>query len=348
LLSWRIDGVGLATLVVGDTVYVGGTFTKASSPDGSTVTNRANLAAFSATTGALLSSFRADSNDAVRTLAYDGRNLYVGGSFTQIGGMARSRLAALNPSTGAVRRKWQANASSNVYGLSVGAGRLFVAGSFLTFKNHPRSRIAAVNLRDGSLTRFAPDADDTVNTIAVAGDGSAIYVGGNYTSINDVRATYLTKLAIDGSVVPVPWRTVGGLALGLEVTSDGKRLVGALAGEPDTNPGANQGALFDAKTGGKIWIERCDGDGQAVHIMGDSVYTGFHGGCDGDTTIRLTKNNIITGARDTSFIPAFDQFWGVRAISGSSTALAVAGEFTKISGVSVEGFAVFRVGSPSR
>jgi hypothetical protein len=339
--SWRLNGVGLATLVAGNTVYVAGTFTTATSPDGRTVANRVNLAAFSATTGALLTSFRADADDAVRTLAYDGKNLYVGGSFMQINGVPRSHLAALDPATGAVRTAWQADATSNVYGLSVAAGKLFVAGSFSTFKNMPRERLAAVKLSDASVTPFAPAADGTVNTIAVASDASAVYVGGNYTSINGIPTTHLTKLARDGSVVAVPWETVGGPALGLEVTADGTRVAVAIAGEPDTNPGANQGALFDTTTGRKVWVQRCNGDGQAIHILSDTVYTGFHRGCAGDTTIRLTKNNISTGSRDLSFIPAFDQFWGVWAISGSSTALVVAGDFTKISGVAVQGFAVF-------
>src|SRR6478609_8110179 len=53
IASWRVDGVGYATAVVGDTVYIGGDFATVRSPDGGTVVARANLAAFDLNTGAL-------------------------------------------------------------------------------------------------------------------------------------------------------------------------------------------------------------------------------------------------------------------------------------------------------
>src|SRR5262245_10549856 len=63
--AWRADGIGWATLVVGNTVYVGGDFPTVRSNDGTTVVTRANLAAFDATTGDLISTFTANTNGIV-------------------------------------------------------------------------------------------------------------------------------------------------------------------------------------------------------------------------------------------------------------------------------------------
>src|SRR5688572_16087355 len=89
--AWGVNGPVLATAIVGDTVVVGGTFTRAVSPQG-TIVDRVNLAAFSLSTGALLTGWRADTNGTVRALGTDGTSVWVGGDFTDIGGMPRQRL----------------------------------------------------------------------------------------------------------------------------------------------------------------------------------------------------------------------------------------------------------------
>src|SRR5262245_32288925 len=77
--GWRVNGRVYATVIVGDTVYVGGTFTMATSSTGTTAP-RAHLAAFSMSTGQLDIHFRADTNGNVRALESDGNSLFVGGS----------------------------------------------------------------------------------------------------------------------------------------------------------------------------------------------------------------------------------------------------------------------------
>ena len=82
----------LATEIVGDVVYVGGTFTSATGPTGTSVPRR-NLAAFSMTTGALLTGWRADAGAGVTSIVSDGQALYVGGHFGRINNVPRTRLA---------------------------------------------------------------------------------------------------------------------------------------------------------------------------------------------------------------------------------------------------------------
>jgi hypothetical protein len=333
LPAWRAEGVGFAALTVGNTAYVGGSFSTVRSPDGATVVNRGNLAAFDLRTGALLTGFQANTNDTVRSIAYDGTRLYIGGSFSTVNGLARQRVAALDPITGAVSTSWVANASSNVSSLAVAAGRLYVAGSFTTIKGVARSRLAALNLADASVTSFAPQVNDRIGSLAVSDDGSRVYVGGSYTAINGDATRWLTKLDGAGNVVPTTWASLDGEALDLELSPDGTRLAVGTTG--------NQGAWYNTTTGARLWRQRCDGDAQAVWIIGDSMFTGFHDTCEGNATVRLTSNATATGGRDADFTPSFDRFWGVRAIAGDASALLIAGDFTSISGVPAQGFAIF-------
>jgi hypothetical protein len=239
----------------------------------------------------------------------------------------------VDPVTGAVSPTWAASTNSNVYDLAVAAGRLYVAGSFSTIRNVSRSRVAAVSLASSAVDPFAPQVNNTVLSLAVSSDGSRVYIGGSYTAVNGTSTTWLTRLDGAGNVLPTTWASLDGVALDLELTADGSRLAVATNG--------NQGAWYNPATGTRYWRQRCDGDAQAIHIIDESMFTGFHEACDGDTTIRLTSNATTNGARDTAFRPSFDLFWGVRGIGGNTSALVIAGEFTNVSGVPVQGFAIF-------
>lgn len=251
--SWQVNGVGYAALLVGNTVYVGGSFTEARSPDGTSTAPRTNLAAFDATTGELLADFHADTDGRVNALATDGTTLFVGGSFTHVDGVARSRLAAVSPSTGAVQ-SWSANASSNVYALGVGGGDLYVGGSFSKIKGVARSRLAAVRISDGALTDFTPRADATVNALAVSPDGSAVYAGGSFTTIDGSPSPYLAGFTASGSLMPLTWASVNAPVDSLSLRSDATRLAVGYAGT------ANQTSYYSTDSGSRLWASRCDGD----------------------------------------------------------------------------------------
>ena len=87
-------------------MYVGGNFTtvqKGAAATGADKVAQPYLAAFNATTGDYIRSFRPVLNNQVKSLAAlpDGR-LAVGGEFTSVGGAARAGLVVVNPTTGAL------------------------------------------------------------------------------------------------------------------------------------------------------------------------------------------------------------------------------------------------------
>ena len=336
LASDRVDGEGLAILQVGSVVYLGGTFTTVRDQTGATVAPRANLAAFDLATGRLLTGFRADTNGPVRALATDGTRLFVGGSFTSVNGVTRNRVAAVNGATGAVDPGFRAESTSNVYGLAQYQNRLAIVGSFSTLGGQPRSRLAVVSSLNGAVQPIAPFFDGTVVSVAATPDGSRLIVGGAFSTVNGIAQPWAAVLdGVTGALAPVQLNHVNGPLSATSVAPDGASLVTSMTGA------GNSGNRYDLTTGRRLWYQKCDGDGQAIDQYGGTVYTGFHEGCNGDLTIRLTANDSITGQRDMSFVPAFDKFWGLRSIDADPAALAVAGDFTSISGVAVQGFAVF-------
>ncbi len=336
LAGWRVNGPAYAVKVVDNIVYVGGSFTEARSPDGTT-SRRVNLAAFDVTSGSLIGSFRADTDGRVRALASDGSTLWVGGSFGTIGGVSRSRLAAVDGASGSVRTGFKANANSNVYALDYRAGRLFVGGSFSAISGVSRSRAAEVDPGSGAARPWNPVADATVHAVRATSTADNVYLGGNFATVGGAARTGVA--VVNGTNGAVLSRTFNSqkYALALDLNEDGTRLFGGFGGS------SNELAAWDTATGAKKWHQVADGDVQAVAVQGDVVYFGFHDGFAGDLTLRLLAADATTGAIDSDFRPTFDSYWGVRSLSVTDGYVVAGGEFTKVSGVPAEGLVRFPI-----
>ena len=293
IAAYRVNGVGYATLITGNTIYLGGSFTTVYDTGGATVASRANLAAFDKNTGVLIGAFRADTDGQVNALAIGGGKVFVAGTFSSIKGVARNRVAAVSPVNGAVD------------------------------------------------PTFNPNANGTVLTIAAQKDGSTVYLGGEFTAVGGTSITRLVAVRGDtGAITSPTFARVTGKAMALQLDSTGAHLAAGLGDY------ANQGAWFDTTSGAKLWSQTCGGDGQAVATVGQTMFSGFHEECDSDYTIRLTSNSTTNGARDLTWKPSFDKFWGVRALATDGYTLAVAGDFTNVAGVAAQGLAIFEAAPP--
>jgi len=157
-----------AILRDGNTVYIGGNFSYVgpSIPYGSPVdagTGAPNLA-------------YARPNSNVNVAVPDGAGgWYIGGAFTQVGGVARNYLAQLD-ANGAVTA-FNPNASSPVRALLLAGSTLYAGGAFTSIGGQSRSYLAALNTADGTaLASFNPNPSTSVSALALA--GSTLYVGG--------------------------------------------------------------------------------------------------------------------------------------------------------------------------
>lgn len=180
--------LALATDAAGN-VYVGGSFTQAGG------LARSNLAKIPGSgNGAADASWNPGPDNSVYTLATDtSGNVFVGGSFSNIGGGAHHHIAKLSASgTGAADPAW------TIYGtytqaLLVGNGWLYVGGS---------SYLKRIKIATGSIDAgWDPDPDSSVNALALDGAGN-LYAGGDFDALGSVYREGIARILADGSVDP--------------------------------------------------------------------------------------------------------------------------------------------------
>lgn len=186
--GWSVTALALS----GGTLYVGGNFQSVSGEA------RHGLAAVNTSDGSLQSWNPAPTSGvvAVEALALSAGTLYVGGSFTEMGGEARSDLAAFTTSTNALT-SWApqvAGSGPSVKALAVSGSQVYLAGSFDHVGGQARSGFAAVET-SGSLSSWNPEASGCASVgYALAVTGAVVYVGGCFTHIGGQARAGLAAL----------------------------------------------------------------------------------------------------------------------------------------------------------
>jgi hypothetical protein len=113
-------------------------------------------------------------------------------------------------------------------------GQMYVGGAFTEVQNANRSQTYArknlfgFNMADGSLTSLSIDVDGDV--LALATDGTSLYVGGKFSSVNGVARRGLVKLnPVSGAVDTAFNARLKGAVQDVEV-ANGRLFVGGRAG----------------------------------------------------------------------------------------------------------------------
>ncbi len=183
----------------GSAVFVGGVFHSLGGQP------RYGLAALDATTGALTGWDPNPDHQVmeVHALVFTGSVVYVGGYFGRIGGSDRPRLAAIDATTG-LATSWNPNLrdANQVFAIAVSGSTVYAGGSFTTAGGQHRLNLVALDASTGAATGFVADTDWPSGYVrALAVQGSTLYVGGDFTSINGVTRNYLAALdATTGAV----------------------------------------------------------------------------------------------------------------------------------------------------
>jgi hypothetical protein len=352
--AWQANGTVTATVVSGNTIYLGGKFT-AMRPAGSTgagAVTRNHAAAIDLTTGALLP-WNPNAGNAVNAIAVDGGTVYLGGTFTTVGGATHKKLVAVDATTGAVRTAFKApSLTGGVMALAVSGGALYAGGAFTAVGATPRAYAAKLDAATGAFQPdWTPAPDDQVRSIAVSLDGARVILGGNFNNLNGAPSIAIGAVdATSGASLPwawhgplFPWRPFQVVAMAI----DANGLYAA---------GTGNGGSFmrlDPATGELLFIGGLNGNAVGVGLDGGNLYVGGHftsycGLVPGNNFCtpvaardKLIAVDELTGALEP-WHPSVNQNLGIFSLAAGGGGVAIGGDFTKVAGVSQQGFALFR------
>jgi hypothetical protein len=326
-----------AVVQSGNRVYIGGSFTDVGVRRGSGLELDSTSAALHGGTPQVAGAVHAAINDAA-----GGR--YIGGEFTQVGGLPRARIARLLPD-GGVDPYFDAAAgfNSTVQALALDGSRLYAGGSFDTYGGAPRRYVAALDATTAALDMtFVPPGtgfDSSIHALAVS--GPRLYAGGWFGSYNGttrrrIAALDTTTAALDTTFVPP--------GTGFNSVVNSLATSGALVyagGSFTTYNGTarNRIAALNATTAALDTTFVPPGTGlndtvQAVVVSGAVVYAGgSFTNYNGTARNRIAALNATTAALDPTFVPPGTGFNdGVSALAVSGTRLYAGGYFTNYNG----------------
>ena len=206
----------------GNQVFVGGEFTALGG------VRRRHLGALDSATGSVTSwDPGADGPVAALAAAADGGLLYVGGTFALLAGATRPGLGAVDPASGAVSTGWVPDSGGEVAALTISGPLVLAGGRFGEVVERPQAYLAALSVADGTLdASFPTQTDGPVRALAVAQDGSRLYLGGDFGAVAGAPRPSVALIdpatgAVDPTFVPaIPNGPVRALAL----SPDGRRL----------------------------------------------------------------------------------------------------------------------------
>jgi hypothetical protein len=183
--SWDPDAdAGVYSMSrVGNNIYMGGDFNNV----GGAARNR--VAAIDVNTS-LATSWDPNADSTVSSVLADPFNVYLGGAFTTIGGFSRSRLAEVRTFDAGLD-PFDPSPDSTVVNMQLySSTELYISGAFTTVGGSSRSKFASINPVFSTANAWVADSAGGSNFGRVTlRTPYAVFVGGQFTSINSVSKT---------------------------------------------------------------------------------------------------------------------------------------------------------------
>jgi hypothetical protein len=294
-----LDGTVWSMAVVGDTVVVGGAFTKVTDSSRRNTYARKNIFAFGLNDG-VIRPFAPTVDGAIYALAAGPENtVYAGGGFKTANGMNQRGLARFTL-TG--QRVASFNAKINwgdVRALAARGSRLYASGTFSAINGVNRTALARMNATTGAVdTGFdarltAPGLSRTrVEHFDISPDGRRLVAIGAILRSGGYDRTQLAMFDVSGtSATLLNWYTdaykpqcMKGFDTYLrqvKFAPDGSYFVVAATGRASSPTTlCDSAARFETGGTGRhnpTWVQRTGGDSlYAVAVTGSAVYLGGH------------------------------------------------------------------------
>jgi hypothetical protein len=366
-LTDMVNGKVFAMVRSGNTMYIGGQFTRVLHSNGTVAYAATNLAAIDLTTGQGIPTFAppvtsSTTTAVVRSLAVssDGSALYVGGAFDSLGGQPVMNLGRINLTTGLADATFHPQVTGGidftiVYGMLLSPTRLYFGGDFMSVDGKVKKRVAAVDLTGTLDPNWKASAGSKVRTLAFSSDGNTIFLGGRFTVVDNVSRQSIARVSTTTGALD-PWAVPAGVietpqqCFSFQVTTT--TLYVGCGAHPNW---AAAFRLDNGTVGSRIWRFDTVGNVEAVQLnaLGNELFIGGHFGtgrlqqqvCGGVSLHGLALLVAATGTVDCSWIPQEAPFGsnyqGTWQFLMTDSNLWIGGGFTTVNGVSHRGMARF-------
>jgi hypothetical protein len=356
--SFQFSGVGGSgsgyqyTLVSGSgTVSAGGLYSVGNSAGRTTVQVRDSQGTTATSTVEVL---RIRTNGLVNSMAANGSALYLAGSFSAVNPYLTPQMAVLDPASGKPQLQCDLNTGFNapVYQILLVNNALYVGGVFTAYKGQPAYALAKLDATtcalDTTFTQSMGFGGGFPNNpslppgptwvVAMAANGSSLFIGGSFTTYRGQPAQGVAKLDLrTGALDQSFTATTGadGPVWQLAISADSVYFVGSqshyrgtfVGSEPvklDINSGALDPAfhpptLFESVDGGLLY------SGTSLYVAGET-----HASLNDTTVLKLDAG---TGAQDTAFVAPFAYPGRLNlGMAASGQSLYVSGRFSAVTG----------------
>ncbi|HXJ71479.1 MAG TPA: immunoglobulin domain-containing protein, partial [Candidatus Dormibacteraeota bacterium] len=333
----QIDGAVLSLAWGGDRLFVGGLFNRI----GGQLRN--GLAALDVVSGVAITNWNPNpigdgpggAGGKVTVLRALCDTVYVGGSFTNLGGAPRVRAGAVDAVTGTatswnppLSRQASSNISSTVLTLELEGNTIYLGGNFVTTDPAAQRDLIVVDAINGAPLAWAPGADGTVNAIGVTGRS---VLAGFVAGPGGVARRNLAALdGITGRVLdwdPGVNNEVRSLIVWSNLVVAGGQFT-EVHGQP-----RDRIAAIDANSGQPVWnTGGADAVVHALAVLGDRLYVGGEfNQVDGLRRPRIAAIALPGGGLVLNWSNNFDG--PIRALlPRDNDALYVGGDFTTVAG----------------
>ncbi|WP_155849354.1 PKD domain-containing protein [Arthrobacter sp. H20] len=300
-----LDGIVFSIAEAGDTIVLGGSFTRVQASAGGPVLTRNGVVAFNKNNGQISAGFAPQFNSTVRSVvaAPDGQSVYVGGQFGTLNGASTSKVVRLALSNGARITAFNAgNINAVVHDMKLSGNRLFIGGEFAAIRSQARTALAELDPTTGALRTntnitFAGTHNGGttfVHKFDVTPDGQTMVVTGNFTSMNGLDRVQVGMVDLSATNATVAnwqsdrWKpncySVFAYYLNdLDIAPDGSYFVlgsmgGYGSGPPTLCDTVSRWEMNDRGAAlNPIWSDYTGGDSvYALEATGDTVYFGGH------------------------------------------------------------------------
>lgn len=293
--------------------------------------------------------------------------LYIGGEFETVNGSTtRNNFASVDATTGEVS-DFDPDINSGVNAIVIDSTNdiLYVSGQFDTADGGTtRNRVAAFDTTNGDLTDFDPNISSSAQTLALSPDGSTLYVGGFFGTVNggttrNNLAAFDTSTGIATSFDPNPNSSVNVILLD---AANSTLYVGGDLTDVNSGTARNGLAALNTSTGiatsfdPNLYYTDWDSAGGAMGLLLDSsTDTLYVGGYFDQVNGSVTRNSLAAFDTSTGIATSFDPnlqhnsfgYASGLAFSPSGSTLYAGGQFQTVGGQARPNLAAFQSPNPT-